>query len=241
MMFRRAIQCFIVAIACAGSVGAQVVIEPEVVTDSIDIFADAGEESAKSASLARFLSLVAPGLGHYYLDMRQSASRYFAAEALAIAGFFFSNHYSRRLFQDSREWAYRYAGIQQGADEEIYWKLVGEYMDSERGSIDRQSGYNQVQRHFRAFDDIYWRDEQQWSWLDEESRNAYNDMRIQATHFKTVSSMFIAGMVLNRAIAFVNVRRATRHKGITGSVRLSAHPHMSLSARRVGVTLDGLF
>ncbi len=226
---------------CAG-VRAQVAVEPEVVTDSIDVFAGVRDEDAgKSSRRAMLLSLLVPGLGHHYLGRHAIAARYYAAEAMALAGFAHTSGYSRRLFAESRTWAYRYAGIEKGADDEYYWQAVGEYMDSERGSVDRQSGHNQDLRLMGMYENVYWRDDQQWSWLDEEKREEYNHLREIATGFKTASAFFIAGMVVNRAIAFVNARRITRHKHFTKSARLDAYPSVQLSSRMIGVSVDGRF
>lgn len=222
-------------IAAVLPVCSQIVVEPDVVTDSIDVFAGSAEPT-RSRATATFISLLIPGLGHQYLGDSRRALAYFSAEALFVAGLVFSERQSRRLFTSSRAYAWSYAGAACADKTDYYWQNVGRFMDSDE--------YNRIMELNRTPEDKYAEETQQWRWIDEVYKDDYNDLRESATRFHVASSFFIAAMVLDRAIAFIDIRRRTRYKGIQGSassLELDIHPRVSLHTGKAGLAVTGQF
>ena len=208
---------------------AQVIVEPDVVTDSIDVFSGSRKPD-KSRAAAAFTSLLIPGMGHQYLGIKNRALAYFSAEALFICGMIFSERYSRRLFDDSKGYAWLYADAEGGSGaNDYYWQNVGRFMDSDE--------YNRVMELNRTPEDKYTPQSLQWRWIDEFYKDEYNGLRETATRFHVTSSFFLAAMVINRVIAFIDIRRSTKYKGVQGKLSLKVHPHYSPATRNVGLTL----
>ncbi|MBD3393656.1 MAG: hypothetical protein GF418_16150 [Chitinivibrionales bacterium] len=210
---------------------AQVIVEPEVVTDSIDVFAGA-QEPDRSRGIALFSSLVLPGLGHEYLGRSERALAHFGAEALFVCGMIFSEARSRRMFRDSRAYAWNYARAEGGGStDEYYWQNIGRYLDSDE--------YNRVMELNRTPEDKYTGSGQYWRWSDEFFQDEYNGLREDATRLHVASSFFLAAMVLNRVVAFIDIRRATRYKGIQGRASIEFEPRYSPESGGIGIALVG--
>jgi hypothetical protein len=216
----------------------QVLVEPEVTTDSIDIFQNT-QKSTQSPGLALAASLLLPGLGHEYLGEQQLGLVYFTAEAALVCGLVFSEATSRRLFASSRSYASLYAQPVQGtgpsapATDENFWQNVGRFMDSDE--------FNRVMEYNRTPEDKYSGAGQAWRWPDESLMNSYNGLRDKATRYHVASSFCLAAMVLDRAIAFIDIRARTRHKNITAHTAMQIRPCFSPFDGSSGITLAGAF
>ncbi len=213
---------------------AQVVIEPEVETDSIDVFGRQEEQNVdKSPALAKLTTILVPGLGHQYLGNSTHALTYFTAEAAFIFGLVFTEGYSQRLFKDSRAYAGRHAEALGGAGaDEYYWKNVG----SEMSSLD----YNTRMEQIRSPEDKYNEEHLAWHWDDETNQEKYNQMREKATLMHVGSSFFLGAMVLNRAIAYIDIMRKLRNNRVGGHA-LRFHPYHNLASGTSSITLVGKF
>jgi hypothetical protein len=209
---------------------AQVVVEPEVVTDSVDVFAGS-EKPAKSRTVASAISLLVPGLGHQYVGNDSRALAYYCTDALLLASLIFSERYSQRMFSDSRAYAWLYADAHGAGTDESYWKNVGSFMDADE--------YNRVMELNRTPEDKYSDPQQLWRWNDEYFKTEYNGMRETATRFHVVSSFCIAAMVLDRVIAFIDIRKSTKYKGIESHASVRILPYYSLSTNKMGIAVTG--
>lgn len=223
---------FSLLLSISFSVSAQVIIEEEIVTDSIDIFAY--KEPDKKPGVAMFMSLLLPGLGHQYLDKPQRAVVYLASEALFIFGLIYSESYSRKLFNDAEVYAWQYAGARGGnGANDFYWQNVGKFMDSEE--------YNRV-LELNRLEDIdemkYVDDNLQWRWPNDSLMEEYNEIRANATRFHVASNFFWIGMILNRVVAFIDTRVATKYKGIRTSMNVYPHQNKALTRYTLAVQKD---
>jgi hypothetical protein len=199
----------------AAAATGQIVTEERVVTDSVDLFSQPQKESRKSAGLAMAASLVLPGLGHQYLGARRRALVYFGTDVLLVFGAVLSERSSHRIYEDARAYAWTYAGAGGGrVADDTYWQNVGHYLDSR--------GYNQVQELNGTPEHKYVDPQQQWAWVDEEHMDTYAGHREDAASYHVASSFFIAALVLNRVVAFVDVRIATLrgHSARPAAVRI---------------------
>jgi hypothetical protein len=212
---------------------AQVVVEPDVVTDSIDVFTGA-EKTGKSRILASVASLALPGLGHQYLENGNRALVYYSTEALFIFSMIFSERYSRRMFRDSESYAWLYANVEGGGGaDDFFYQNVSRFMDSDE--------FNRIMELNRTPENKYSQPNLSWRWVDEYFKDEYNGKRETATRFHIASSFFLAAMVVNRVVAFIDVRRTTKFKGIEGNAFLELRPFYSPSDRRLGLTLTRNF
>lgn len=212
---------------------AQITVEEEVITDSVDVFATP-EQSGKSPQLAMLGSILIPGLGQQYLGKQQRALAYFTAEALFLAGAIFCEQYSQRHFRDARSYARTYAWAEGGAGaDEAYWRNLTQYMDAE--------GYNHVQELNRTPEHKYVERHLQWQWIDESFMERYSRIWENATRFHVASSFLIGAMVLNRVISFVDARTATRYRGVQGSAALRVYPEVASDLSSVGLRISHRF
>ncbi len=220
------------------SLPAQVTVENAITTDSVDVFSENQEQGAdKSPMLAMTASLLLPGSGHQYLERNRSALAYFTAEAVTIFGFFICSHYSSKLAVDAAGYAWTHSGARGPiADvDDNYWQAVGKFMEVQ--------DYNAVMDLNRTPEKKISSESQVWHWDDKSSQDAYNSIRSSSRSFHVASSFFIGAMVLNRVIAFIDIRTAARNRGVkrTG---LSAHtvkPLFTVSPSSLDLSLSASF
>jgi hypothetical protein len=213
---------------------AQIVVDDEVVTDTIDLASATRKSTDKSAALAMVASLALPGLGHQYLGADSRALNYYTAEALFVLGAVYSRRYSNRLFADSRHFARSWSGSQSDASRDApYWKHIGGFPDNE--------AYNRVMELNRTPEDKFIAESAAWQWPDESSRERYNSLREHATAWTVVSSSFLGAMVLNRIISFIDVRVASRYRAIERNARLHIQPTISPDQKAMAVQVSGSF
>jgi hypothetical protein len=192
---------------------AQVRVEEEVTTDTIDLFAKS-EKPEKSAAIATCANLLLPGLGHYYLGNQKAALGFFAAEAAFIFGAFTCNQYSNEIAHSARSFAWTFAGAQGGPGaDDFYWQNVGLFMDSDGLNQSRPLGFNQVMELNRNPQGEYLAANLQWRWASDDYRKKYNDYLKKSINFKVASNFFVGAMILDRLIAFIDARVAIRHNG----------------------------
>lgn len=220
---------------------AQVIDQNAIETDSIvDFFSESGGKAGKSSTFAMLSSLILPGSGHHYLDRNRSALAYFTSEAVAIFGFFLCDHYAKKLALDAAGYAWTHAGAQgtiKNADDN-YWKQVGNYMD--------------VQDYNSAIDlnrlepaDKFTREDQYWRWDGETSKERFNSILSTSRVFRVVSSFCIGALILDRIIAFIDIRTVTRNYGTkkTGFTAqgITFRPDVSVSSSSIDLQLAGTF
>ncbi|MBD3317966.1 MAG: hypothetical protein GF344_19450 [Chitinivibrionales bacterium] len=214
-------------------IGAQVVVEEEVITDTVDVFSPV-EQTGKSPALAMVATVLVPGLGHQYLGKSHRALTYFSLEALCVFGLVYGRTYADKYGRDARSYAWAHANVkaQSGADDH-FWRNVGHFMDSEE--------YNRIMELNRTPDDKYLETELWWRWADEADMEHYQTLRETSTRWELVGTSFVAGMVLNRIISFIDVRLTSKYRGVRSSARLKAYPHYSALTNAAGLQIRGSF
>lgn len=222
-----------------GTPSAQTALLPSgglVATDTIDLYkpdANAG----KSPALAMAASVLLPGTGHQYLDRNRTAFVYLSAEAVSVFAFFFSNHYANKTAQEAAGFAWIHAqasGTIHDADDHR-WKLVGNFLDVQE--------YNNVMDLNRTPQDKISDPSLAWYWDDKSSQDRFNKIRNTSRSYRIVSNFFIGAMVLNRVVAFIDVRMTSRNKGVKQSV-VPLHdisPIVNVSPRSMNIALSGSF
>lgn len=208
-----------------------------ITTDSIDLFSEP-RVAGKSAKAALAASLLLPGSGHHYLDRTKSAFGYLGAETASLFAFFLCTHYAGKIAQDAAGYAWIHSGAQgeiKDADD-YYWKLVGNFMDTEEYNevidLNRGDAKDKITDESRA-----------WRWDDESSQKRFNELRTRSRGYKIASSFFLGALVLNRAIAFIELRTFTRGSSIKGSKQaaLTLRPTLAATPRSFECSLAGTF
>jgi hypothetical protein len=208
-------------------------------TDSVDIFSEGsiGDDARKSPTLVMTASLLLPGIGHQYFERNRSALAYYTAEAMAIFGFFVCKHYSDKLTTDAIGYAWIHSGARGAVAEadDNYWQAVGKFMDVQE--------YNTVMDLNRTPDKKISEETRVWHWDDKSSQDDFNAIRSSSRTFHVASSFFIGAMVLNRVVAFIHIRTATRSRGVkrTGLSVPRVQPLVMISPSAIDLRLTGSF
>ena len=240
----RHVSIFLLAaiLSFSGASLAQVRVEEEVTSDSVDIFAKS-KAPEKSPAVGMLANLLLPGLGHYWMGDQKTALGYLTAEALFIFGAFATNQHSNELGNSAHSFAFAYANVQGGEGaNDFFWENVGKTMDSDGLNQSRALGYNQIMDLNRASDnDKYLAPNLQWRWIDESYRKQYNDLMKKSLRYKVASNFFLGAMLLNRIVSFVDVRVASRHEGHGLFSSLSFYPQYSAQTGASGLVCTSEF
>jgi hypothetical protein len=221
---------------------AQVHVEEDVTSDSVDVFAQTNKQE-KPAALAMVANLIVPGLGHYIYGEPKVALGYLATEALFIFGAISTSQYSHEVSLSARSFAYVYGNVQGGEGAtDYFWENVGKTMDSDGLNQSRALGYNQAMDLNRMSDnDKYLAPNLQWRWADESYRKQYNGLLKKSLHYKVASNFFLGAMLLNRVVAFVDVRTMSRRGGKGLFTGIHFFPHYDVTTGTSGLACASEF
>lgn len=230
---------YIIVAAYTVPLYSQVVVEETITTDTVDIFtkSDKDQEAGRFPKLSMLMNLILPGLGHQYLGDNKRAIVYFSTEALVVFGMIFSESYSRKMYRNSKSYAWHYAGTKCTKDpEDEYWKIIGnKYYMSYLEFNDEMELVNEMDMKYVEPDEL-------WYWESEHYQEKYREMRKASTGFHVVSSFFLGAMILNRVVSFMDARIASRENTYqTGLKDVEILPYYSLNDRQVGVSVTGIF
>lgn len=219
-----------IVLALTVQVWGQITVE-SISTDTIDLFSNAKEQNNQpSSGAAMALSLLVPGLGHQYTDRASSALAYLTFDVLSLAGIIFFERYSRQFESNARGFAALYAEADASIKNEKFWQYVAAFNSS--------AEYNGAARVARLEKGEYYNQENyQWKWASEDLRKEFNSRRNNARKLHIASAFCIGAMVIDRVIAFVDVRAATRYRLTRVHTSFSIDPINSQSS----VMLSGEF
>jgi hypothetical protein len=217
----------------------QIVVEEDTkTTDTIDIFrtVDTDAENAKSPKLAMLMNILVPGLGHQYLDMKKRAFVYFSTEVALMFGMVMCEGYSKKIFSDSRSYAFQFAGISSTRDpDDEYWRIIG---DDFFQSYDQ---YNAAIENNRDFDMKYVQPDERWQWEADFYQDRYRKLRQDAMNFHVVSSFFLGAVLLNHVVAFIDVRIASRRQTNYSHNKTTILPYYASTNKTLGLTVSRTF
>lgn len=226
---------FCLSLLSAIPVGAQVIIEDMITTDTVELFVEQSGER-KSPRLAMLANVLLPGLGHKYVGKENGAFSYLAVEAFLVTGIIYYKRKASRLFADSRSYAVSHAQVEVGMGAgKPYWEHVGRFMDT--------GDYNNVMVMARSPDDKYVERELYWYWDDQTYKDEYNTIRKRARRFEVIGSFLLGGLVLNRLVSYIDVRIATKYRGVRSArARIRVEPVLSVAGGgATGMILNGTF
>ena len=187
--------------------GAQIAVEESILTDSVDVFSKDAPSVSSRAGVALAATLLLPGAGHRYLGRSGRALTYLSIEAAALFAAVACQRTSRRVFDDARAFAWKYAGVEGGplADESFAQNLA--YAQT-------SEDYNRIMEYNRTVERKYDDPLLQWSWPDEALMQEYARKREWATKLHVASTFLVGALVLNRVVSFVDIRASTRYRAL---------------------------
>ncbi len=222
--------CILIALGALSST-AQIIIESEPTTDSVNLFVPR-KESKMPQIYALGGSILLPGLGHYYMGKPEHAFGYFITEAVSIGAIVFCNQSANGLENDAHGYAQTWAHTSGGPGaDKAFWTQVGRYGSSVE--------YNRIPEYNR--DETmkkYTEDNLQWSWDADSLRKEYGKIIERATSYRVVSNVFLAAMVLDRVIAFIDARYAINRGALSA---LSVKPTLDPISGSAGLSYSTEF
>lgn len=224
---------FAVVLLVPMPINAQVQVESDIETDSVDVFAVSAVPQ-KSVTLSMLADLAIPGLGHYYYGSKKTAFGFILADVLSIFGVTGCYSYANHLETSAHTFAMTYANVQGGSGAtDYYWTLVGQYMDADY--------YNSIMELNRTPDDEILAENLQWRWPDDSYRQRFQDYRHSANNFRVAGNFFIGAMILNRVLAFVDMRAIGRNNGKGLFTNIHFYPNYESGTQSYGLTLQSSF
>lgn len=162
-------------------------------------------------------SIIFPGWGQHYLGNDHLARQMMTTEVSLwlLHGVFNGAHEWYR--QDYRAFAALHAGVSYRLKPDIYYYRLGRYNSIE--------DFNQAQLRTRNIDAIYDRGtDNDWEWDSSDNRERYIEIRQVSLRAAKAASFTVGGMVINRAVAVIQVLFLSRKAGPTAEITLEPHP-----------------
>lgn len=228
----RPLLALAVALFAALSVDAQISIDT-VSTDTVDILGKVKEIPEKDSRRGPlFATILLPGTGHQAIGKKVSALSFLTVDVVAACGMILFNQFKNRTDRSSRAYASQYAGVGTSTDNEYYWDLVG--------SFATHGDYRQTLDLMREPDSRFDKEEFLWAWEDEYYRKEFVSMQKSSKRLGMASSFFLGAMILNRVVAFVNMRTTLKKNStLIENARIFYEPDFSVPAGgRVTLTAD---
>lgn len=167
-------------------------------TDTIDLFNQHLTDKT-SSTLPLWSTLLLPGSGHQSIGRSKSSLGYISVDVISLFCAIFFTRYGKKIIDNSRAYASLYAGVSTSVNnDEFYWQAVGNF--------NNYDDFHQNLKLMRDSDESFNDELHLWSWEDESFRKEFVSMQKLAKQLNTVSSFFIGAMVLNRIVAFIDLR-----------------------------------
>jgi hypothetical protein len=134
-------------------------------------------------------------------------------------------NYSQKLTEDAEGYAWLHSGAQAPASNTAYWNAVGSFWNTQ--------AYNTTMNLNRTPNLEITSPNQVWQWDDQSSQDRFNSLLSSSHKFQVVGDFMLGAMVINRALAFIDVRAYTRN--------LRIKPQVSISPQSIDLSLSASF
>lgn len=197
-----------------------------ITTDTIDIFSRPVTDKS-SSSKALWITPILPGIGHQLVNRPKSALSYLTIDIISLFSALALHHYSSKTLENAKALAYQHAAIQNIPEDDYFWQIIG--------SFNSYSEYHQTYSNdYREFTDRLNEPEYYWKWGEKELyREDYNTLRKDAKRMSTISAFFVGAMILNRLVAFIDLRSSIKNQRFSNSFSISFSPITVSSASGV--------
>jgi hypothetical protein len=211
---------------------AQITIET-VTTDTVDLFNNKQLNTPRYYSKgALWSTLLIPGSGHQIVGKNKRALGYITFDLLSLFGALYFNQFSNKLISNYQSYASNYAGIKESINNDFYWEVIG--------SFDNYYDFQETMDLVREKDKRFVEEKYFWMWEDSLFRAEYVTMQKKAKRIRMVSSFFIGAMILNRIVAFIDLRSTLKNNRFSKVSTLSFRPYFSKSSAN-GLVLSSDF
>ena len=140
-------------------------------------------------------SLIMPGWGEKSLNNNHKGNIHLLSEFTLIVGVFFSDKQYSTYRNDYRIYGTEYANVNWYGKSDLYAAHVGNYDSMQQFNGEQFSSSSQ-----------YDGQGYNWDWQGNDIlRNRYDTFRNKSELYNEAKGFFIAGMLLNRIISFINV------------------------------------
>lgn len=213
---------------------AQITIDA-ISTDTVDLFSkqDIVTESNKNNGIILTSTLLLPGSGHQYIGRAYSALSYVSADVISLVCALFFKSKSTLLTTDAKAYAALYAGTVSNSSDERYWQMLGHFTT--------MSAYNNTMDLVRDPDSKYTDANLLWSWEDESYQKKYVSMQKNSKKVNILGSFFLGAMVLNRVVAFIDLKYSLKHNTFGQRSPISLQPYITPNLSAPGLALSTTF
>jgi hypothetical protein len=205
-----------------------------ITTDTIDIFRQSTTKDEMVTTAALWSSLLLPGSGHQMSNRPRSALVYISADVLSLFGAIYFYQLSQKHTKNSKALAYMHAEVADNASgDEYFWQIIGSF----NNYYDYHKAYPIDMRvPSDKFNELNF----YWNWgQDTLYRDKYVDLQKLSKQMGTISSFCIGAMVLNRIIAFIDLRSTGRNRRYTQLSSSFFTPIVNSSSK--GITFSTTF
>ena len=163
----------------------------------------ANEVKSAPSKINILYSLILPGAGQWAMGHKRSAKIFMGTEFVLWAGFLGSHAYSNTIQENYQSYATVHAGVNSTQKDEQYWINIGS-----SGNIFE---FNEGQLRNRNLRGVYTENSlNYWQWDSDDSREIYNDLRVQEHTWEQRATFIVGAFVLNRIVSSVDVIRLIR-------------------------------
>lgn len=215
-------------------VHAQITIDA-ISTDTVDLFSkqDISTESNNNTGVILASTLLLPGTGHQYIGRAHSALSYVSADIISLVCALFFKSRSTQLTADAKAYAALYAGTVSRTTDDRYWQMLGHFAT--------MSAYNNTMDLVRDPGSKYTDVNLLWSWEDESYQKKYVSIQKNAKKVNIIGSFFLGAMVLNRVVAFIDLKYSLKHNTFLQGSPISMHPFVTPNLSAPGLALFTTF
>ncbi|MBL7066913.1 MAG: hypothetical protein ISS29_03530 [Candidatus Marinimicrobia bacterium] len=173
------------------------------------VTAQTNEIDAKiPVSQARILllkSLILPGWGEHSLQYQKRGYVLNSTELGLWIGHAVLIFYGRSVEKDMKAYAATHAGIDPKGKDEYYFTDIGNYMNL--------YDYNDQKLRYRQFANLYPETgDYFWAWDSEDSREKFDQKRIDSQKAFHAASFALGGLIINRIISMIDIIALTKDR-----------------------------
>ena len=204
---------------------------------------EAAAGGQKNPMLAAGLSLILPGLGHYYAGETYKAFSYAGFDALAWYGHWFTQKEETELMDYAKIYAKRYAGaVTADEQDDLYLEWLYDYISSDAynqevqlsgkniyGDVTSTEYLNYVNNNSIAAADS-------WNWVSQQHRQRYGDIRFESRQYGKYNLYVSTALVLNRLVSAIDAARAVRAYNRNKESKFSWHLEYLPAQNAHGIT-----
>jgi hypothetical protein len=150
-------------------------------------------------------SLILPGWGEHSLQYQKRGYVLNSTELSLWLGYAVLTFYGRSVEKDMKAYAATHAGIDPKGKDEYYFTDIGNYLNL--------YDYNDQKLRYRQFANLYPETgEYFWAWDSEDSREKFDQKRIDSRQAFQAASFVLGGLIINRIVSMIDIIALTKDR-----------------------------